>query len=138
MIFGQDRTELRRMYSAAWKKHRENALLSPLEAQIAQVISDHPEYQQAITDNLEHEFRVESGETNPFLHMGLHLGIRDQVATDRPAGVAAVFQQLAAKTGDAHDAEHRMIDCLAENLWEAQSRNQPPDEDRYLGRLRQL
>ena len=138
MIFGQDRTELRRMYSAAWKKHRENALLSPLEAQIAQVISDHPEYQQAITDNLEHEFRVESGETNPFLHMGLHLGIRDQVATDRPAGVAAVFQQLAAKTGDAHDAEHRMIDCLAETLWEAQSRNQPPDEDRYLGRLRQL
>ena len=138
MIFGQDRTELRRMYSAAWKKHRENALLSPLEAQIAQVISDHPEYQQAITNNLEHEFRVESGETNPFLHMGLHLGIRDQVATDRPAGVAAVFQQLAAKTGDAHDAEHRMIDCLAETLWEAQSRNQPPDEDRYLGRLRQL
>lgn len=138
MIFGQDRNELRKMYADAWGKHCDDRVLSPLETQIAQVIKDHPEYQAAVGDSLEREFTVEKGETNPFLHMGLHLAIRDQVATDRPVGVGAAFTKLAASTGDAHEAEHRMIDCLAETLWEAQSRNQAPDEAQYLERLRRL
>ena len=88
--------------------------------------------------DLDKDFTVEQGETNPFLHMGLHLGIREQVATDRPAGIRAVFEQLAAKTGDGHSAEHRMIDCLAEALWTAQRENRPPDEQEYLRQLRRL
>jgi hypothetical protein len=138
VIFGQDRNELRTMYAQAWTKHCDGAVLSPLEAQIAQVIADHPEYHAAVSGDLEHDFTVEGGETNPFLHMGLHLGIREQVATNRPAGIASVFADFAAKTGDAHVAEHRMIDCLAETLWEAQNENRPPDESLYLQRLRQL
>ena len=138
MIFGADRNELRRMYSTAWKKHGDSELLSPLESEIAQVIDDHPEYHDAVSGDLERDFTVEGGETNPFLHMGLHLGIREQVATDRPAGIAAVFRSLADKIGDAHLAEHRMIDCLAETLWEAQSNNTAPDESQFLERLRQL
>jgi len=138
VIFGQDRNELRAMYAEAWTKHCDGDVLSPLEAQIAQVITDHPEYHAAVSGDLERDFTVEGGETNPFLHMGLHLGIREQVATNRPAGIASVFGDLAAKTGAAHVAEHRMIDCLAETLWEAQSENRPPDESLYLQKLRQL
>jgi hypothetical protein len=139
MIFGQDRGELRQMYANAWRKHCDKRVLSPLETQIAQVIEDHPEYHEVILGgDLEQEFSVEGGETNPFLHMGLHLGIREQVATNRPAGIASVFQGLAAKIGDPHAAEHRMIDCLAEALWEAQRQNHAPDEAIYLERLRQL
>jgi hypothetical protein len=138
MIFGQDRNELRRMYADAWRRRLDEAPLSPLEAQIVQVVSEHPEYQDAITGDLNKDYAVEGGRTNPFLHMGLHLGIREQVATDRPAGIAALFQNLAAKSGDAHEAEHAMIDCLAETLWEAQSQNRPPDEARYFERLRRL
>ena len=138
MIFGEDRNELRQMYSTAWKKHGDRELLSPLESQIAQVIDDHPEYNDAVSNDLDREFTVEGGETNPFLHMGLHLGIREQVATDRPAGIAAIFRGLAGRIGDAHLAEHRMIDCLAETLWEAQSNDSAPDESQYLERLRQL
>ena len=95
MIFGQDRNELRQMYASAWRKHRDSDVLSPLEAQIAQVIDDHPEYHEAVTGNLDRDFEVEGGQTNPFLHMGLHLGIREQVATNRPAGIAAIFESLA-------------------------------------------
>lgn len=139
MIFGQDRGELRQMYANAWQKRCDKAVLSPLETQIAQVIEDHPEYHEIILGgDLEQDFSVEGGETNPFLHMGLHLGIREQVATNRPAGIASVFQSLAAKIGDPHAAEHRMIDCLAEALWEAQRQNHAPDEAIYLERLRQL
>jgi hypothetical protein len=126
------------MYVAAWQKHRDGEVLSPLESQIVQVITEHPEYHDAIAGDIERDYTVEGGETNPFLHMGLHLSVREQVSTDRPGGIAAVFNSLAEKSGDAHAAEHRMIDCLAETLWEAQSKNQPPDEAQYLERLRRL
>ena len=138
MIFGQDRDQLRRMYRDAWQKHCSKAPLSPLEAQIAAVVGEHPEYQDAVSDDLQRDFPVEEGRTNPFLHMGLHLGVREHIATDRPAGIAAVFAALAARTGNAHEAEHAMIDCLAETLWEAQQQDSPPDERRYLERLQRL
>ncbi len=138
MIFGQDRGELRRMYADAWQKRCDKQILSPLEAQIAQVIEEHPEYLDAVTGDLDQDFAVEGGKTNPFLHMGLHLGLREQVATDRPAGIRRVFESLAARCGDPHEAEHRMIDCLAETLWESQRNNLPPDEALYLERLRKL
>ena len=139
MIFGQDRNELRKMYSDAWKKHCDKTPMSPLEAQIASVVEIHPEYHGEVAgDNLDKDYTPEGGQTNPFLHMGLHLGIREQVGTDRPAGIRKVFETLATKSGDAHEAEHQMIECLAETLWEAQSQNTPPDEQKYLERLTAL
>ncbi len=138
MIFGQDRHELRKMYADAWRKHCDKTPLSPLEAQIAQVVEEHPEYHEAVGGDLAMDFTVEGGKTNPYLHMGLHLSIREQVATNRPTGVAAIFRLLADKAADSHTAEHRMIDCLAETLWESQRDQSPPDESQYLERLRQL
>lgn len=139
MIFGQDRTELRQMYADAWRKHCEKLPLSPLEAQIASVIEWHPEYHDDVAgDDLNRDYTPDGGQTNPFLHMGLHLGIREQVATNRPAGIANIHTTLAAKAGDAHVAEHQMIECLAETLWEAQNQNGAPDERKYLERLQQL
>ncbi len=139
MIFGQDRTELRKMYVEAWRKQRERLPMSPLEAQIAAVVEWHPEYHAEVTnDGLDRDYTPDGGRSNPFLHMGLHLGIREQVATDRPAGIARIRETLTATTGDAHLAEHRMIECLAETLWESQSQGVAPDERKYLERLRRL
>ena len=139
MIFGQDRNELRQMYFDAWRKSKLGQLLSPLEAQIATVIEDHPEYQAMMSgEQLEKSFTPEGGETNPFLHMGLHLAVREQIATDRPPGIAALFNGILVKTGESHATEHKVIDCLAETLWEAQSSNAMPDEEAYLERLRRL
>lgn len=138
MIFGQDRGELRKMYADAWQKHNAKVPLSPLEAQIAAVVAEHPEYHAAVCGDLEADFTVEGGATNPFLHMGLHLGVREQVSIDRPAGIRRIFARLAARLGDPHAAEHRMLDCLAETLWDAQQRQAPPDEAAYLERLRAL
>lgn len=138
MIFSRNRDDLRKMYADAWQKHVRREPLSPLESQIAAIIAEHPEFQAAVSGDLQQDFSVENAETNPFLHMGLHLGVREQVATDRPAGIRAVFERLADKLGNAHDAEHRMIDCLAETLWQAQRDQQPPDELHYLESLRKL
>jgi hypothetical protein len=139
MIFGQDRQELRQMYIDAWRKTQSGEVLSPLEAQIAEVVATHPEYHSMLTDNIVDEsFTPEGGATNPFLHMGLHLAIREQVATDRPSGIADLFRKVLRNSGNPHEAEHRALDCLAETLWEAQSKNQMPDEQAYLERLRRL
>ena len=139
MIFGQDRGELRRMYADAWQKRCEGLPMSALETQIADVIEMHPEYHDDVTrDDLDQDYTPDGGRTNPFLHMGLHLGIREQVSTNRPAGIARVHRTVVARHGEVHAAEHEMIECLAETLWEAQASNQPPDESRYLERLRRL
>ena len=139
MIFGQDRDELRQMYRDAWRKSRDGDVVSALEAQIAAVIELHPEYHEAVESAaLDADFLPEQGQTNPFLHMGLHLAIREQVSTDRPPGIAAVHRNLATRLGDVHAAEHGMMEALAETLWEAQSNNAAPDEAAYLERLRRL
>jgi hypothetical protein len=139
VIFGQNRRELRKMYANAWKKHCAQLPLSPLEAQIAAVVEWHPEYHDAVVDDdLDRDYAPDGGQTNPFLHLGLHLGIREQVATNRPAGITNVHKVLVQVAGDAHAAEHRMIDVLAETLWEAQSINAAPDEKKYVERLKAL
>lgn len=138
MIFGHDRDELRKLYATAWQKRCCSEPMSPLETQISQVISEHPEYHEAVNDDLQHDFDVAGGETNPFLHMGLHLAVREQVACNRPGGITQVFKRLADDGQDAHAAEHRMIDCLAETLWAAQQQHQAPDERKYLQRLQRL
>ena len=141
MIFANSsRDALRRQYLAAWQRRRDGLPLTPLDAQIADVIELHPEYQPLLQDpeSLAAEFTVEQGSTNPFLHMGLHLGLREQLATRRPPGIEQVHARLAAKLGGTHEAEHRMIEVLAETLWEAQRAGRAPDEQRYLERLRQL
>ena len=140
MLFGgDDRDALRRRYVEAWRRRRADLPLEPLDAQIADVIGLHPEYQALLeSDAPTQEFSVAEGRTNPFLHMGLHLALREQVATDRPAGIRAVHATLAARHGSAHEAEHRMIEALAETLWEAQRAGRAPDEASYMERLRKL
>jgi len=138
---GQGRDALRRRYLDAWRKRTANEPLSALEAQIAGVIADHPEYLALIEVGeaaLAAHYTPEGGRENPFLHMGLHLAIRDQVATDRPAGIARAFQTLAVRLGEAHAAEHAMIEPLAETLWQAQRTGLAPDERAYLERIERL
>jgi hypothetical protein len=134
------RDELRRRYVEAWRRRREGLPLEPLDAQIGDVVALHPEYHAllASAEGASEAFTVEQGRTNPFLHMGLHLAIREQVNTRRPPGIELVHQRLTRALGDAHLAEHRMIDVLAETLWEAQRAGRAPDEQSYLERLRKL
>ena len=140
MMFGQNRQQLRQFYHDAWHKRQANKSLTPLETVVAQVISEHPEYQKIFnTDaSLEQEYFVEDGETNPFLHMGLHISLHEQISTDRPAGIRDLYRQLQVKFGDAHTTEHQMMECLTESIWLAQRNNQAPSESDYLVALQQL
>ena len=136
---GYTREQLRSSYAEAWRKHLERVPMTPLESLIAEVIAHHPEYQFLVADaQAVQAFDPSPGSAaeNPFLHMGLHLAIREQLSIDRPPGVRQIRQELAARLGDEHDAEHALMEALAETLWEAQRGGQAPDERRYLERAR--
>jgi hypothetical protein len=136
---GYTREQLRSSYAEAWRKHLARVPLTPLESLIADVIAHHPEYQALVGDaQAVQAFDPSPGTAaeNPFLHMGLHLAIREQMSIDRPPGVRQIQQALTARLGDEHDAEHVLMEALAETLWEAQRDGRPPDERRYLDRAR--
>jgi len=115
-------------------------LLEPMEAIIADVIKLHPEYHQILDKGesaVEKDFSPEDGQSNPFLHMGMHITLREQAGGDRPAGIHDVYQNLVQQKG-MHEAEHAMMECLGQTLWNAQRHNAMPDENAYLACLRQL
>ena len=139
MIFSQNRSELRKMYSDAWKKYCSTLPLTSLEKQIVDIVMWHPEYHKNISvENINKDYFPDGEQSNPFFHMGLHLGLREQVATNRPTGIKKIYSFLINKVKDAHKVEHQMIECLEETLWEAQSHNKAPSEIQYLKRLREL
>lgn len=139
-MFGNDRDALRKVYFESWKKFKQKQLLSALEQQVVAIVQLHPEYHVFLEKEdqaLQADFLPEMGDTNPFLHMGMHLGLREQIATNRPQGIAELYQQLIVKAGE-HDAEHQMMDCLAESIWTAQCNQTMPDEIAYLACLKKL
>lgn len=140
-MFSPDRNQLRQMFFSAWQKHRQQLPLEPMDQMIAGIVAQHPEYHALLEDpdtNLDREFTPELGETNPFLHLAMHIAIQEQLITQRPEGIVNVHRSLLQKTPDPHDTEHRMMDCLAEAIWQAQRNNAMPDEQAYLDCLRKL
>jgi len=150
----QSRDEIRKVYLKVWQKMQNQSLLEPMEAIIADVIKLHPEYQQILDKGecaVEKDFSPEDGQTNPFLHMGMHITLREQAGGDRPAGIHDIEQaggdrpagihdiyQNLVQQKSMHEAEHAMMECLGQTLWNAQRHNAMPDENAYLACLRQL
>lgn len=141
MLFTQDRIRTRNLFCQAWVKHVEKKPLEPLEKQIVDLLQDHPEYHPLLKDpenNLDKDFSSEHDNGNPFLHLGLHLALREQVGTDRPAGIASITRSLLLKHQDGHTVEHIMMDVLGQFLWEAQRSQKEPDQRAYLEALKLL
>jgi hypothetical protein len=137
-MFAPTRDEARRFIVDAWSKYRAHEPLSALEAMAAETIALHPEY-HAVVENperyVERDWRPESGETNPFLHLSLHLAVAEQLGADQPRGVRAQFERLCTARGDEHAALHALLECLGEAIWSAQRHGTPPDAALYLACL---
>jgi len=137
-MFAPSRDEARRFLIDAWKKRREGAPLSALEQIAAAIIGQHPEYHallEAPDANLERDFLPESGSVNPFLHLSLHLAIAEQLAINQPPGIRAQYERLRLAHGDEHPAQHAVLECLGEVLWNAQRHGAAPDAALYLACL---
>lgn len=135
-MFNPSRDQARRLFFDTWQKYHQKEPLSGMEIIALEVILQHPEYHPMLQDAeryLDKDFPPELGETNPFLHMSMHVAIREQLAIDQPAGILQRFEQLKIRLqGDEHEAMHHVMECLAEMLWQAQRNQTAPDARIYL------
>ncbi|GGP23331.1 DUF1841 family protein [Silvimonas iriomotensis] len=139
MLFNPSRDEARHFLIESWRKHGSHGKvpMTDLEKMTAAVLMRHPEYHQFLTpDYLDQDWPVEYGETNPFLHVSMHLAIEEQISIDQPFGIRALFGELCKVAGNEHDAQHLMMEGLGEMLWQAQRYGLPPDPAIYLDILR--
>lgn len=140
MLFNPSRDEARNFLFESWRKHRARKLLAPLEDLAVQLIAKHPEYFAVLEDPQgyqDKDFLPEQGSTNPFLHLMMHLTIEEQISIDQPAGIRAHFVRLTQKLESEHDAQHRMMECLSEMIWQAQRDRGQPDAAVYFACLEQ-
>ncbi len=135
-MFPSDRTQLRKVFYDCWQLHQHGKAPDPLQQMIIGVIEQHPEYHALLEQDtqLDRDF----DENNPFLHMSMHIALIEQISTNRPAGTRDIHQQLTRIYQSAHEAEHKMMECLSESIWQAQRTNTQPDETAYLDCLKAL
>lgn len=137
-MYNPTRDQARQFFIEAWRKYRAQGaqgVLSPLEHVAIDLILLHPEYHALLEDPeraLARDFSLELGESNPFVHLSLHLAIGEQLSIDQPPGIRAAFEQLQARLADRHDALHVALECLGETMWRAQRDGAPPDGEAYL------
>ena len=133
-MFPPSSHDVRRFFCEAYRKQQAGEILGPMEAIAADWIALHPEYALALSDAeaaVQRDYAVETGQTNPFLHLSMHLSISEQVSIDQPRGIRDACNALEARIGQ-HEAHHRIMECLGEMLWNAQRANQPPDAEAYI------
>jgi uncharacterized protein DUF1841 len=138
-MFSPTRDQARQFFFDAWRKYRSQQMLEGLEAVAVELVLQHPEYHAVLDDPeryLEQEYFPEMGETNPFLHLSMHLSLKEQVSIDQPRGVRAEFERLARTLGSEHAAAHAALECLAEMIWRAQRDAAAPDAVAYLDCLK--
>jgi len=138
-MFAPSQEQVRRFFCEAWAKQRAGQPLTPLEAQAADWIVQHPEYHADLADvdaALAAMYTVEDGRTNPFLHLSMHLSITEQVSIDQPRGIRAAVQALAQRRGSLHEAHHEAMEALGEMVWASQRSGQPFDGEAYIERIR--
>jgi len=136
-MFNPSREQVRLFFTQAWAKHRQSGVLTPLESMAVDWMLRHPEYHTALEDPdaVEADFPVEAGQTNPFLHLSMHLAISEQLSIDQPPGIKAAHEQLLASR-DPHAAAHEIMECLGEVVWEAQRLGTPFSNEGYLDLIR--
>ncbi|OZI39087.1 hypothetical protein CEG14_06035 [Bordetella genomosp. 1] len=137
-MFNPSRDQVREFFIAAWRKHRANEVMTPLELMALDWMLEHPEYHEDLEspDAMTAEYPVEKGRTNPFLHLSMHLAIAEQLSIDHPRGIRDAYQRLVGR-GDAHQAAHEIMECLGQVVWEAQRLGTPLDSDVYIDLIRQ-
>jgi hypothetical protein len=136
-MFQPSQHDVRRFFCETWRKQREGLPFDAMEAQAAPWIGEHPEYHAELTDlaaALAASYTVEEGRTNPFLHLSMHLSISEQV--DQPTGIRQAVQLLAARRGSLHAAQHEVMECLGDMLWQSQRSGLPPDGQAYIEAVR--
>ncbi len=134
-MFNPSRDQVRQFFFSVWAKYRAGESLAGAELPALDAVLAHPEY-HVILDQperyQERDYLPESGEINPFLHLSMHLAIAEQLSVDQPPGIRDRYQRLLRQHGNAMTAQHAIMDCLAEMIWQVQRHQTAFDSASYL------
>jgi hypothetical protein len=139
-LFNPSRDEVRAFFFEAWRKFNAQLTLTDLEKMAVGVMHMHPEYHAILNapEQYKHQaYFPEMGETNPFLHMSLHLSVLEQISINQPTGIQKIYAKLQTEHQNEHDAQHDILECLAETIWLAQRNQTGLDANHYLTLLQQ-
>lgn len=136
-MYTNNREAYRQAFFTVWQKYQKKWPLDALEQQLIEVILLHPEYHSLLDKPQAFKGQEFALEENPFFHMSLHMAIREQIRTNRPVGIAPLYQQLLVKHNDVMAVEHKMMTCLTDIMWNAQQQGKAPDEAVFLAKLRE-
>lgn len=134
-MFDPSREQAREAFFGAWRKYRAGEPLAGIETLVLDVILLHPEYHELLSRPERYRERDYSGESNPFLHMSLHLALEEQLSIDQPPSIRSSYEKMLLKFKDRHTALHEALECLAETVWRAQRDKAAPDAAAYLSCL---
>jgi hypothetical protein len=134
-MFNPSRDEVRELFFRAWRAYRQGLPLAGIDALALDVILQHPEYHGVLESPERFRDKDYVDESNPFLHMSLHMALEEQLSIDQPPGIRAAWEALLKRAGDRHAALHAALECLAETIWHAQRDGAPPDAAAYLSCL---
>ncbi len=122
-MFSPSRDQARKFFFDTWAKYRAGHALAGAENLALHALLAHPEYHALFNQPeryLDRDYMPESGETNPFLHLSMHMAIAEQLSIDQPPGIRQRHARLVALHQDTMQAEHEIMDCLAEMIWQSQ------------------
>jgi hypothetical protein len=134
-MFNPSRDQARQFLFDTWRKYSQHQPLTSLESMALEILLLHPEYHVLLNDSeryLDRDYLPEQGETNPFLHLNLHLAIAEQLSIDQPPGIKGRYRKLLEQSGDPHHAQHQVMECLGEMIWQAQRNRTSPDPVVYF------
>ena len=113
-MFNPTRNQARQLFFDTWYKYGRHEPLSGMETIALEVILQHTEYHPILEDYdqfIDKDYLPEFGETNPFLHMSMHMAIKEQLSINQPVGIQERYRNLVVKLGDEHAAIHNVMDC---------------------------
>ena len=135
MLMQPSQADVRRFFCSVYAKARSGQALEAIETIAGAWMDEHPEYRGDFAD-LESALRqmaeAGDGQTNPFLHLSMHLSISEQCSIDQPRGIRQAVELLTHRLNSLHDAQHAAMECLGKMLWESQRSGHPPDGDAYV------
>lgn len=134
-MFNPSRDQVRQFFFGVWGKYRNSQPLEGAESMALEIILAHPEYHDMLSQPeryLDQDYPPEFGETNPFLHLSMHLAIAEQLSIDQPSGIRKRYELLLNRNGNPMSVQHEIMDCLGEMIWKAQRQGSAYDPAIYF------
>ena len=134
-MFQPTQADVRRFFCAVHAKAQAQQPMEAIETLASLWIAEHPEFHAELADAdaaVARNYDETPEQTNPFLHLSMHLSISEQCSIDQPRGIRQAVELLARRLDGLHDAHHAAMECLGQMLADSQRNGHPPDGDSYV------